>query len=451
MSSRALVLRPKRRPFEHALAAYRKADLDDAILLLHGNDEARAVVLRVRCLLRLGRFQHAAEELCDVALDGPNAAVRAEVNVLQASIASRREGAAFDEALQDAEEALVEKKAAGLRAEVAFIKARNAWAHGALDAAESSANDCLAIESDDASSIQHVYHTRALALELLGLIAADREQFDVAAVRYREAMAEIDGAPFRDEWIAASITMNVAVLARDFPWAADAVFLEERIDRVRWTTALSARRFLCLHGLGWCRAHEGDHLGALRAFHDAADIAPSIPLKVTAWVDHAMLGRELGSDLVAQESTCYAADLASSIDWRDVRNGERFALLFLAEALAADDVRLAREVMKRYDDVDSPIDTLMSGDTNRMNARALALEYRAEALIARGEGRVPHARRLFRDEYAIWSRLGSEPRAAIAALDAYRFDNDPALLEFARRAAASTPLSWVARRVATYR
>lgn len=432
------------------MAAYRKADLDRALSFIHGDDDARAVILRARCLLRLGDAESAADALRDVLLDSRDVLARAEVNVLMASAAARLQSPDAEDALRDAEAAVTEADSANLHAELAFIRTRTAWAHGELDVAEAAAEEALAVEVDDGTSMQHLYHVRALVLELLGLIACDRERFDVAAVRFRDALAEVDGAPTPDEWITAFATANIAMLARDFPWTADTVFLVERMNRVRWIDPIASRRYFCLHGLGWCYAHEGNHVGALRAFHEAADVAPSIPLRIAAWADHANFGRELGSGVVAEESARYAADLAGTIAWENVRDGERYALLFLAEALAPADPTLARTILKRYEDARSSTDTVGSGDANPTNVRGRAFEQRAEAVVARAEGLIPRARSLFREEYKAWHRIGSEPRAAIAAIDAYELDRDVELLNFARRAASRTPQSWIARRVAQF-
>jgi tetratricopeptide (TPR) repeat protein len=431
------------------VAAFRKANLELVLSMLHGNEDSIATTLRARCLLRLGRVREAADELRDVSLDGVLA--RAEVNVLTASTAARLERPDRDEAFADAELALEELgSSSNLSAELAFIRARTAWTDGDLDRAEAFASAVLAVEHDDATSILHLYHHRALALELLGLIASDREQFGVAAVHFRDALSDVDAAPFADEWITAFVTANVAMLARDFPWSADSAFLVERINRVRWVPSIASRRYYCLHGLGWCYAHEGNHVGALRAFHQAADVAPTIPLRIAAWADHAMLGRELGSAIGAEESARYAADLASAVDWKAANDNEQLALLFLAETLVPIDVPAARAALKQYDDVRTSLETAASLRINPENIRIQAFERRAEAVVTRAEGLIPRAHALFREEYEIWRRIGSEPRAAVAALDAYELDADPALLEFARNAAAATPLSWVARRVAQF-
>jgi len=417
--------------------------------MLHGNDDSAATTLRARCLLRLGRVREAADELRDASLDGVLA--RAEVNVLTASTAARLESPDREEAFSDAELILEELgSCSNLTAELAFIKARTAWTEGYLDRAEAFASAVLSADHDDGASIVHLYHLRAMALELLGLIAADRGQFDVAAVRFRDALSEIDAAPCPDEWITAFVTANIATMARDFPWSADAAFLTDRINRVRWTASTASRRYYSCHGLGWCYAHEGNHVGALRAFHRSADVAPTIPLRIAAWADHAMLGRELGSTIGAAESAQYASDLASTADWKTANDNEQVALLFLAEALAPTDVSAARAALKQYDDVRTSLETAESLRVNPRNIRIQAFECRAEAVVARAEGLIPRAHALFREEYTIWRRLGSGPRTAVAALDAYELDGDRALLEEARKAAESTPSSWIARRVAEF-
>jgi tetratricopeptide (TPR) repeat protein len=369
---------------------------------------------------------------------------------MAANVAVRLGNPERDELIADAETSLTGAQAVTLRSEMGFVNARAAWAQGDLDRAEKAAREVLTVSADDGSSVLHLCHIRALALELLGLIAGDRERFGEASAHFRVALAELDCAAWQDEWTAAWIPVNLAVLARDFPHAVNSQFLSGRIERSRWVADLVPAQFLCLHGLGWCRAHEGDHIGALRAFHSAAELMPSSPLRILAWADHAMLGREVGSYASAAATALHAAELEAETDWSAVRGGDHFALLFLVEALAPIDVRLARRALNQYYAVGSPSDTLVSGDVSRGNVRAHALELRAEAAVARADGLAARAGTLFREEYDIWRRLGSEPRAAIAALDAYDLDRDPALVAFAREAASATPHSWVARRVAAF-
>jgi hypothetical protein len=55
---------------------------------------------------------------------------------------------------------------------------------------------------------------------------------------------------------------------------------------------------------------------------------------------------------------------------------------------------------------------------------------------------------MYQREFAAWRRIGSAPRAAVAAADLYALTHDSAYLDAARQAAVATPRSWIARRLA---
>lgn len=410
--------RSVRRPsYERALAAYRAADNDACLAHLVGLDHERPTILRVRALTRLGRLGEAREVVLEAALADAGELERAELNVAYANVAMKLQRYDVLDVFGDAERSIAETGARTLKAELDFIRSRHAWADGDLDAAERYAEQSAASAQDDRTSVAHLQHIRTFAINLQGLLAQECEQFSLAAVRFREALEVYDTAPIADHWIPAYSTANLAILARDFPSATSSGELERRIDRVRWAPATAAQRFFALHGLGWARAHEGDQLGALRTFHTAADIAPSSPLKVMAWVDHANLGRAMGAGLAAIESTLYAADGAETVRWEDVNDMERLVLLFAAESTASLDATRARRMLRQYEDTRLAEDAAATGIVGSENIRWRCFELRAEATVLRAEGFTARAATLLREEYEAWERIGSDLRAAIAQRD----------------------------------
>lgn len=410
--------RPVRRPsYERALAAYRAADNDACLAYLAGLDNERPTILRVRALTRLGRLEEAREAVLEAALADAGELERAELNVAYANVAMKLRRADVLDVFGDAESAIAETGARTLNAELGFIRSRHAWADGDLDAAERYAERSATAGEDDRTSVAHLEHVRTFALNLQGLLAQDRERFDLAAARFREALDVYDTAPVADHWIPAYSTANLAILARDFAGATTSADLAKRIDHVRWAPATAAQRFFALHGLGWARAHEGDHLGALRTFHAAADVAPSPALKVMAWVDHANLGRAIGAGLVATESTLYAADGAEAVRWEDVDDMQRLVLLFAAESTASFDAVRARRMLCRYEDTRLAEDAAATGIVGSENVRWRCFELRAEAAVLRAEGFTARAATLLREECEHWQHIGSETRAAIARRD----------------------------------
>ncbi len=410
--------RPVRRPsYERALAAYHAADNETCLAYLAGLDHERPTILRVRALTRLGRLHEAREVVLEAALADAGELERAELNVAYANVAMKLRRPDVLDVFDDAERPVAETRARTLKAELDFIRSRHAWAEGDLDAAERYAERSAQPGEDDRSSVAHLQHVRTFAINLQGLLAQERERFDLAAVRFREALDVYETAPVADHWIPAYSTANLAILARDFASATSSADLAKRIDRVRWAPATAAQHFFALHGLGWAHAHEGDHLGALRTFHAAADIAPSPALEVMAWVDHANLGRAVGAGLVATESALYAADAAEAVRWESVNDMERLVLLFTAETTAALDAARARRMLRRYEDTRLAEDAAATGIVGSENVRWRCFEMRAEATVLRAEGFAARAETLFREEYEAWQRIGSETRAAVARRD----------------------------------
>jgi tetratricopeptide (TPR) repeat protein len=383
---------------------------------LAGLDHERPTILRLRALTRLGRLQEAREVVLEAALADAGELERAEFNVAYANLAMKLRRHDIAEAFADAERSLAETRAQTLQAEFDFIRARHAWASGELNAADRYAEQSAAPGDDDRTAVPHLQHVRAFAIDLQGLLAQEREQFDLAAVRFREALDVYEMAAVPDDWVPAYSTANLAILARDFASATSSADLERRIERVRWSIGTAAQRFISLHGLGWARVHEGNHLGALRTFHAAADMAPSSAFKVMAWVDHANLGRAIGAGLGATESALYAADEAETVRWEEVGDNERIVLLFVAGSTAALDPARARHLLRRYEAThrsDDPTPGIVSSD----NVLWRCFELRAEATVLRAEGFTARAATLLREEYEHWRRIGSETRAAIAQRD----------------------------------
>ncbi|MDP9149758.1 MAG: hypothetical protein M3O36_07460, partial [Myxococcota bacterium] len=362
--------RPARRPsYERGLAAYRAADNEACLANLAGLDHERPTILRIRALTRLGRLQEAREVVLEAALADAGELERAEFNVVYANVAMKLRRRDLPDVFGDAERAIDEIGARTLRAELDFIRARHAWAEGDLDAAERYAQAGSAVGADDGTAVPHLQHVRAFAINLRGLLAQERERFDLAAALFREALDAYASAPVPDHWIPAFSTANLAILARDFPSATSSADLERRIDHVRWAVGTAMERFRALHGLGWARAHEGDELGALRTFHAAADLASIPPQKVMAWVDHAKLGRTMGAGLVAMESALYAADAAEAVRWDEVDPMERIVLLFVAESTASFDPVRARRLLRRYEATREAADAATTGIVGSDNVR----------------------------------------------------------------------------------
>lgn len=403
--------------YELALAAYRSADNEACLQHLADLDHPKPTILRVRALTRLGRLRDARDVVLEASLEDAGELERAELNVAYANIAIKLEQPDVLEAFDDALFAIEAAGSRNLGAELAFLRARHAWTNGDLETAEAYARASAAFDVDDRSSVPQRAHLRAFSLDLQGLIAQDREQFELAVRYSRQALDAYAEALEPDAWVAAYCTANLAILARDFPCATSTATLESYIARVSWTPEIAGQGFFALHGLGWSHAHEHDYESALRAFHAAANIAPSPALKCMAWIDHAALSRTAGVGASAGAAILNAAASAETIRWEDVHDQERLVLLFAAESVALVDPIRARHLLTRYERTRDAEDRVTPGMPGSGNVRWHCFELRAEATGLRAEGLAERAVALFREECETWKRIGSQTRATIAQRD----------------------------------
>ena len=412
--------------------------------LLEGLDFERPTILRVRALTRLGAVRTAKDAVVNAAMHDAGDAERAEMNTLYAALAVQLRRDDVPTAFEDAALYVDAIRSCTLGAELSLVRAQHAWLLGDRRAAEAYAARAARDGNDDGTAIPHLGHVRALAKSFLATLAEKDARFDLAAARWREALAAHDTAPLADAWVAGHSTAFLALLARDFPGAATPSFLEERIVRVWWGASITAQLSVALHGLGWARAHDGDDAAALRAFREAAARAPCAALRVMALIDHANLARQCYPGPVAEECVRSAADAADELSWQHVDGEQRSVLLFAAEMMAPLAPRFARVLLKRF----RTMRPSGPASSDGADPRYRCFEMRAEAAVLAAQGAVDRASALYRAELEGWREAGSGPRAAIAAADLYALTRDAADLDAARKAVLLIPRSWIARRIA---
>jgi hypothetical protein len=286
---------------------------------------------------------------------------------------------------------------------------------------------------------------RARAFELLGMTAALEKDYAAQADFLIRSFEEFDAATCPDAWVEVLMLSNLAVLVRDLQSPELAAFVRERVAKIQWNSALSGRRFVIQHSLGWCSALSGDNLGGLREFRQSAEIAPSVPLRILAILDRAFIASQLHERFFALEQLEHACHLAAGIDWDAVVNSDRKVLLDLAAALAPHDVGRARVTLDRYFSARTPISNLalFAKDTRRRGDECMAT-----AAVVRAEGHLDRAVMVYKEAFDIWTDVGYGWRAASAALEIYTLTGDTAYLDVVAREASERPLSWIAARYA---
>ncbi len=448
-STSVVQLRPRQRPFEAAVDAYRGARPDECLTILHGHSGLEAAVLRARAALRVGRPEvglDTIEAIDDAML--PTHRARAEVLTLRGALYSRSRD--FDRARETLDNARVfafGSASAATEAEYHFYESVHSFAIGDLDGTDRNAEHAFAVEPsrfDYGKTFVPVANTLARALLLRGHVAAAREQYREQLDFVRDAIAEADRAATPDLWISASFLMHLAFHVRDFDLVEDAKTLRTCGGKA-WPAELNPMKFEIHRALGWSSALRGDHFNAFREFCAMSDYATTPAHKVLATVERAYLSRELGESHAARDAIEYASKLTDSINWNHVGE-ERIGLAQLAQELAAFDAPRAGKLFERYRAIKGK---LSPGLLNTVDRRARAYECLAEGTVLRANRAIPAAVERFQEAFEIFDSVGYRWRAATAALPLAELFQRPSYVEYVRREAADRPNSWLERRAAT--
>ncbi len=448
-------LQPRLRPFQEAISAFRNADFDDCLGALTQHDGPHAVALRARALIRLGLPSEAltfVREAADPSLSHRYASELSILEVTALIVLDDLDGA--ETAMSNAKARSYGVGSVELESELVYLSALLEWTRGRYAEAKVIADSLLAKQTSIPAwlreSVEHypfnAGYWRARTCELLGMTAALQKNYALQASELMRGFQEFDSAKCPDVFVEAAMLSNLAILVRDLQVPEVMDFVRDRLATMTWPDAVANRRFYTQHSIGWCSALSGDHLGGLREFRQSAEIAPSIPLKISAILDRAFIAAQLSERYFAMEQLEHAFQLASSIDWEAVVNADRKVLLDLAAAIAPHDVCRARIMLDRFMSTRTPISKLSLFATD---SRRRGDECMATAAVVRAEGQLDRAAMVYKEAFDIWTDVGYGWRAAAAALEIYTLTGDTAYLDVVAREAAERPLSWIATRYAS--
>jgi tetratricopeptide (TPR) repeat protein len=436
------------------LRAYREGDFSFCADALAESDRPAAIALRTRSLLRLGQYDEALAGLArlDFSLLAHDDA--GELLSLRATALCVAGGGDADAALVDARVRAYSSGCAAVECEVEFSTALIAWAQGRVGDTFLGVERVLAVSEKDPTWLRKsrpitMYspgYWRARALDLRGLGQALNEDFEGQARSLISAFEEFDKATVYDIHAEASMLHNLAVLARDIDNPEIAWFVAARADSVFWNATTRFFEYEVFRALGWCYAQQGDHLGAFRHLRRAADVAPSIPLRILAILDRGFLARELGETFTATEDIEHAMRLTSQFDWECAKGTERAALYVLSSSVARIDAGKARQLWNRFSSLKSSVSPLeVYGHENR---RERAAQCQAHAAILSAEGARDRAVTLLLESFEIWSQIGYVWRRSAVAADLAELTGEARFFEIAGTQARLQPNSWLARRLA---
>jgi hypothetical protein len=434
---------PKSTPFADALAYYGAAKYHDCLNALHGNESLPAVVLTARALLRLAKFGDERLDRVIALLEATRPrgdregsdAIRGELAMLRAAAYHRAElpGKA-ERSFFEARAYLWLTRNAELQAELEYHEGVSAWSSRNLVAASQHARAAL----NDASLSVH-----ARALELLGAIAASSGNYLSQADYLERALTHIESFDERDVWVEAHILYNLSILVRELHLASIVDRLGRRVESLPWTDETAVPRFEALRHVAWCNALTGNHVKAFRLLRESAEIAPTIPWRILAFLDRSMLAREMGEILFAEDEMQGAEAIAEGFDWNTSSGDERLALLQLAELTARRAPERARHHIERYRAIKRKMSALHAFRADR---RLRALECYAEATVARAHSENDRAILLLNEAFEIWSSIGYAWRGVVSSLLLYELTKEPRFRECASNNIQGFSASWITRR-----
>jgi tetratricopeptide (TPR) repeat protein len=449
MSSKVARLKPRVRPFDEAIDAYRDGRFSGCLGALAQHSSASAVALAARCLIRLGRYDDARQTL-EVALVGVaelSHRSRGELEMLRATALGRLGRHIEAEcALDDARAYVFSAACPELEAEYLYAEAHMRMITGQFDACVDACSLAIAPGPEVYGAAPHLVplpHTRARVFQLLGAVAVARGDFTAQRCYLKMAFQEMDECKIADTAFKAGQLASLALLVRESGNAEDAAFVREHATSFPWNADLHLERYLVLHALGWASSLGGDHLGAFRDFRAALETAPSVALKIVASLDKSYLARELRQHLTAAEELEYADRLSESLSAARGPAEESDALVRLAQALAPTQPERARYLFSRAARLRKTVDPRHA---YHFDERARVDEVTAEATICRAEGNVSRAIALFTRAFEKWKTFGCGWRAALVAIELAELGAGDEYVAFAREEAERRPTSWFAER-----
>ncbi|HMD03573.1 MAG TPA: hypothetical protein VKG44_11470, partial [Candidatus Baltobacteraceae bacterium] len=446
-AGRIVRLQPREESFHVAVDAYRSGRLDVCLSGLHSRDDAAAVTLRGRALLRLGQAPAAVSELSALDRGALPAHLRGELGIVLGAALTLVGKAAEARAVLDETRVWAYSSGAEMTAEFEYYDMFWHWASGDLAAARAAALRGLEVGADGTRTEDYVSSLpaiRARHLEALGGFEAAHERYPEQAAFLRQAIDELDAASVADVWVTGSVLSNLAMLVRELDLGDDDELVMSRYAKIPRTAYTMPFSFHIFHSLAWCKALRGDHLGAFRDLREASGAAFAPALQLCATADRALLADRLGQRLTARDELERAQDLAARIDWENVAGDYRTALLPFAQALAPFRPRAARTTLERYQQIRAKLSPLLLANVDR---RLRADELFTEGTVAKAEDNEGGAVRAFLDAFEIWDEIGFRWRAALAAIELSLLTRDSRYTGYAAAEAAKRPASWLAERL----
>ena len=422
-------------PIEEARTYFQRAEFVAARRRLHEildaePSNADAALLLARVDLRLGDPSQALAGLARH-LRAARRAHKGEAALLKAVAFARLGDAKSSRAQFRLAESLIGANDE-LRGELVYQLAACAWMDRRLDRAAKLLERLPA--QRDANLDLHVAILR-------GAVASANENLPAQGAVLLDALRHVRRDRV-DVYLYAMLVTHVAALAVELPSPQLREAAISHVDDVPWTADISDLHFHAARAVAWRRALDGDEFNAFRRLKEALAAARSDAWRVAALTDRAYLAAALGEQRWAAQELRDAHELASTIDWSAVAGEEKLALPVLAELFAQRDPAVAIGYVTTFSGVGKNYPRILS---SRRDRRVEALEAYSLGKVQLALGEREEAKRLLKDAWTIYDRLGIAWRAGRAALALAQVDDAEKWRTRARAALDAYPRSWLAR------
>jgi DNA-binding CsgD family transcriptional regulator len=442
----------------HARKAFRRGDFAavylSTALALDPNEPAGEVhLLRARALLREQRPAE-VERLLEPHLSDFCSADLATATALYGAAVSQRDPVAGGAILDGADGIAAHRRLHPVvLAEIAYHHAHTSWLRGDVADAERLARITEAANVD-------VLGVRATHLR--GFVAVSQGRLSDALVLFESARRAYERCRERNVVVAMTVLQQIASLEQTL--RSDSVPGTHRMrydisiprESLRVAEPNSLRVRLCGDD-AWLFALDGDIVGAYAKACEAESAAPTAAWRVRGLSYRAAIAAAFDEPGAARSFADEAWSLAAGIQWADIADDERFALLSLADVFAGLDASRSAEILATFDGIRKPLafDRVLRGSAD---ARLRGWEASVRAAVAGAIGDVPAAASLYTTALKAYRACGyrwreAQTLIALSALPAADRGHreESALDDAVAIVARHFPNSFLARRLAGWR
>jgi DNA-binding CsgD family transcriptional regulator len=412
--------------------ALRRGEFSQCHVLLEGRSPDTQLAAS-RLALREGRYVEVVGSLSSLTVENRRQGLERDV-LLGAALGNTRDFVAGRKLLDRAVRQL-HRADDPLAEDANYYKASIAWIeHEHRDAEETITPQLYSRDPNN----------RARAHILLSWVAVRRQNVALQIEELQKALDELDSASEPEEYYRAKALFTLALWCRERHLPGIIARVRSVYDAMSWTDGLKVEHFQVTRMLAWADALEGNELAAFRRFRLATSLAPSDHWQVLSLLDRASLAQQTGERAFALDLLYEAHELASGLQWSEVVNEERSALLVLATLFSEVEPHIAQQYLARFRNLTTQVQpTLAYGGDPRVRG----LEAYSAGLTNMRLGNSADAQELLLEAWSIFEDFDFQWRASLCALNLSEITGDERWLERAANRISAWPRSWIARKV----